>query len=311
VVTAPTVAVVIPAYNAGRFLRVAIESVLSQTHPPAEIIVVDDGSTDDTKEVARSFGDKVRLAQQANAGAAAARNRGLEMATSQYVALLDADDICAPARLERQVSALQQTPDAIASYTGFWRFDETGRLDEQRADDPPAGTDSLDYLSRCLFHIITLMFDRERAAGLRFPDGVQSVEDIIFTALLATRGRFVAVAEPLYGYRAHPNQISIGSRVTRTSNRFFESRYNWARSNWQTYWPERSWADVEAKLWHGMARITEDSYWARHKGYFLNDRNYLRAHWPASLARPAVLDWRWYPDWVWALKAGIDRRLGR
>jgi hypothetical protein len=146
------------------------------------------------------------------------------------------------------------------------------------------------------------MFERARATDIRFPEEVKAGEDIVFSAMLATRGRLIAVREPLYGYRSHAAQASIGYRADSKSNRFFEDRYHWARAHWREHWPDRSWERVEQKLWEGLARQTEENYWARHKQFFLNDRNYLRKNWPPGLTRPSVLDWRWYPDWLWAMK---------
>jgi glycosyltransferase involved in cell wall biosynthesis len=103
------VSVVIPAYNAERFLADAIRSVEAQDHEPVETIVVDDGSTDRTVEVARSLG--VRCLRQANRGHAAARNAGLGLARGELVAFLDADDVWEPHKLSRQVAHLAANPE--------------------------------------------------------------------------------------------------------------------------------------------------------------------------------------------------------
>jgi glycosyltransferase involved in cell wall biosynthesis len=98
--TATTIAVVIPAYNAGATLAHCLRSVFAQTLPPLEIIIVDDGSSDDTDAVARSFGDAVTVVNQPNQGSAVARQAGSELATAEYIAYLDADDWWPEARLE-------------------------------------------------------------------------------------------------------------------------------------------------------------------------------------------------------------------
>lgn len=89
----PTTSVVVPAYNAARYLGDAIESILGQSRPADEIIVVDDGSTDDTAALVRRFGDAVRYVYQPNAGLGAARNRGIELSSGDCLAFLDADDV--------------------------------------------------------------------------------------------------------------------------------------------------------------------------------------------------------------------------
>ena len=125
---APTVSVVIPAYNAARTLAEALHSVLAQTMPPMEIIVVDDGSTDDTAAVLRQFGDKVKTLHQPNSGLAATRRAGIEMATGDLIALFDADDICEPDRLALQVAYLCAFPEVLLVTTDFSTFNEQGHV---------------------------------------------------------------------------------------------------------------------------------------------------------------------------------------
>jgi glycosyltransferase involved in cell wall biosynthesis len=105
------VSVIIPVYNYDRYLAEAIESVLSQTHPHLEVIVVDDGSTDRSAEVARSFaGRGVRYCHQVHAGIGPARNRGVELAQGEFLAFLDADDRWPQEKLERQLRAFESDP---------------------------------------------------------------------------------------------------------------------------------------------------------------------------------------------------------
>lgn len=106
----PTVSVVIPTYNRAAFLRTAVDSVLAQTCPCAEIVIVDDGSTDDTAQVSQSLGPDVRYVRQANAGPAAARNRGIMEARSDLVAFLDTDDRWLPDKLALQIGVMQRHP---------------------------------------------------------------------------------------------------------------------------------------------------------------------------------------------------------
>jgi glycosyltransferase involved in cell wall biosynthesis len=105
-----TVSVIIPAYNAAAFLRRAVNSALAQTRRPGEILVIDDGSTDDTALVARSYGPAVRYIHQANAGVSAARNRGILEARGRWIAFLDADDEWYPWKNERQLELLRKHP---------------------------------------------------------------------------------------------------------------------------------------------------------------------------------------------------------
>jgi glycosyltransferase involved in cell wall biosynthesis len=110
-----SVSVIIPVYNCERYLAEAINSVLAQTHPAHEIIVVDDGSTDSSAQVARRFGSAVRYAFQPNAGIGAARNRGVRLALGNFFAFLDADDLWTDDKLRQQLAAVAEDPrlDAV------------------------------------------------------------------------------------------------------------------------------------------------------------------------------------------------------
>lgn len=115
------ISVIIPARNYGRFLGEAIGSVLEQDEPADEIVVIDDGSTDNTREVVRACGDRVRHVWQEAAGIAAARNRGLEETTGEWVAFLDADDIWTPGKLRRQKAWFREHPEGSVC-TGRMRY---------------------------------------------------------------------------------------------------------------------------------------------------------------------------------------------
>jgi glycosyltransferase involved in cell wall biosynthesis len=117
-----TISVIIPTYNVARFIAEAIESVLAQSRPPDEILVIDDCSTDGTpdvaKAIARSSGGRVRVFDMAtNLGSAAARNYGLRAATGDYIALLDGDDLWLEPHLERVAGLLDRHPDAVLAYS--------------------------------------------------------------------------------------------------------------------------------------------------------------------------------------------------
>ena len=121
----PTVSVVIPVYNGEAFLWEALESVAWQTRPPAEIIATDDGSTDRTARVLECFGG-VTILRQANAGVAAARNAGIARARGEIIALLDADDLWTPDKLEVQVAGLLAEPGAGLCFAHHRDFAEPG-----------------------------------------------------------------------------------------------------------------------------------------------------------------------------------------
>lgn len=119
----PRVSCIVPVFNGEAYLGEAIESALAQTGAALEIVVVDDGSTDATAAVARSYGDPVRYVRQANSGPAAARNRGIEEARGALLAFLDADDLWVPDRLARQAAVLDADPRlsyTVCMIQNFW-----------------------------------------------------------------------------------------------------------------------------------------------------------------------------------------------
>jgi glycosyltransferase involved in cell wall biosynthesis len=129
-VTEPVFSIVMPAYNTGSMIETGIRSVLLQSRDDFELIVVDDGSTDDTEELVRSFSDpRVHLIQQANSGPSAARNAGLERARGRLVSMLDSDDLLLPRYLEVMAASLERDPGAGLAYTDARVLDqETGRI---------------------------------------------------------------------------------------------------------------------------------------------------------------------------------------
>lgn len=122
------VSVVLPAYNCEPYIRTAVESVLNQGYRPIELIVVDDGSTDGTMRALEPFRHQLRIIQQDNAGAAAARNTGLKAASGEYIAFLDADDWWYSSRLSSQIAALRQHPAAGMIFSDFTVTDAAGVL---------------------------------------------------------------------------------------------------------------------------------------------------------------------------------------
>lgn len=124
------ISVVIPAHNAQHSLRSTLDSVLAQTWPDLEIIVVDDGSTDHTAELLARYGDRVRTIRQPNGGLASARRTGVAAARGEWIALLDADDLCRPERLAVQARVLQRWPDVVLCCSDFDAFDGHGRVEQ-------------------------------------------------------------------------------------------------------------------------------------------------------------------------------------
>jgi glycosyltransferase involved in cell wall biosynthesis len=105
------VSVVIPTYNGQRYILATLDSVLAQKHRPLEILVVDDGSTDSTKEIVRDYAPEVRLIEQERRGHPAARNVGIRAATGEFLGFVDHDDLWSPDKLERQLASFSRNPE--------------------------------------------------------------------------------------------------------------------------------------------------------------------------------------------------------
>jgi len=123
----PLVSIIIPVYNSSAFIKKSVENLLQQTYQAIEIIVIDDGSTDDSFQIAKSFeSGKIKVITQANSGAAVARNTGLAAATGDYIQFMDVDDFLSPYKIEKQIEALQQNPGCVAvcNYISFVNDDE-------------------------------------------------------------------------------------------------------------------------------------------------------------------------------------------
>jgi len=215
-----SIAVVIPAYNAASHLGPTLRSVLAQTRPADEVIVVDDGSSDDTAGVARSFGG-VRYLRQDNAGVSAARNRGVDAATADWVAFLDSDDLFAPRKLELQEPALG--PGVVAASTGAALVDSGLHPLAIRRPELPDPPDEL----------LTRLFTEGNLVGS--PSSVLARREVLtdlggfderlsFTAdwdlwiRLARAGRFACVDEPLIAYRLHEESMSSDPDLVETDS---------------------------------------------------------------------------------------------
>lgn len=144
----PKVSVIIPTYNRGEFIGKAIDSVLKQTYTNYEIIVVDDGSTDDTRKVVKSYGKKVRYIYQENKGPSAARNRGINAAKGEYVAFLDSDDQFLPHKLQIQMNFIKKHSKCRFLYSWYYNTNKKGKNTKLRK---PLATKNREFLQHSLY----------------------------------------------------------------------------------------------------------------------------------------------------------------
>ena len=205
------VSAIIPNYNYASYLKEAIDSVLGQTYPFVEAIVVDDGSTDGSRELIESYGTRIRAVFQRNGGVSAARNAGVASSRGEYIAFLDADDVWLPQKVERQVERFTNDRSIGLVHVGVEEIDGDGR-------NLAFQTDGLEgYVAKDL-----LLFERPviLGGGSGFMvrrdvfDGVGGFDTRLSTSAdwdlfyrVASRHRVGFVAEPLLRYRYHGSNM--------------------------------------------------------------------------------------------------------
>jgi len=208
----PPVSVIIPAWNAERYLGETIESALGQTAPPAEIIVVDDGSTDRTAAIARSYPSPVTVISERVGGPGAARNLGVSRSRGDWLAFLDADDVWLPEKLQRQLA--KADPDTPLICTDRYNFGERGALpDVQGTIQPQISGDVFLHL---LLHgnfitTSTVLLRRDvfdETGGFTVHDDLIGTEDWDLWMRVTARYPIFACEEPLTRYRLHASGLS-------------------------------------------------------------------------------------------------------
>ncbi|WP_119293256.1 glycosyltransferase family 2 protein [Azohydromonas sediminis] len=209
---APSVTVLMPAYNAERYVAEAARSILEQTWRDFELLVIDDGSTDGTLKALQALDDRrLRIERNpGNLGLIATLNRGLELARGRYVARMDADDVAQPRRLEMQLTYLEAHPDIAVLGTAVDLIDNVGRrFSGLRYPTDPTAIRALLIEECCLVHP-TVVFRRDvvRAVGGYDPQA-RHAEDYDLWLRLADRHRLANLDEPLLSYRIHPAQVSV------------------------------------------------------------------------------------------------------
>lgn len=290
------VSVVVPAYNYGRFLAGALDSVLAQTVRPHEVIVVDDGSTDDTPAVAARFAGRVAYVRQANAGVSAARNNGIGRATGDWLAFLDADDEWEPDFLERVRPVCLADPRPAVVFTDFRTFGA-----ESAVHRPSASFRDWNPDTDLLVPTVSVMPSAAVVrAGLpvRFAEWAGNDEDAIAFNELAALGPIRCVPVPLARHRKHPASAQARAAAAPTG---CENLLRWARGR------EPTAPGTVGRLFHTLARLTVAARWKRDWPQYWMFRSFCALHWPGDGPRPAVLSERVWPELVYRLKDSLDR----
>lgn len=215
----PKVSVIIPAYNAERFIAQTLNSVLAQTFQNFEVIVVDDGSKDKTAKIAESYGAPVRCIKKANGGVSVARNLGMKEACGDYIAFLDADDLWHATKLEKQVGFLDENPEVGLCFTWIERIDENGKLLRRGEISDYADYCEALLLYLCFVTCSSVMLRKkiaEKTSG--FDSRYTNYEDLEYWLRLSLITDFAAVPEYLLQYRVVKESASFNDPVILENN---------------------------------------------------------------------------------------------
>lgn len=204
-----SVSVVIPVYNGANFIAEAVRSALNQTVPPMEIIVVNDGSTDETLSVLEEFGSSITLLQQEQLGNAAARNAGGLLAKGSWIAVLDADDIWESTKLEHQLAVASEADVIYTNVRNFGESQSVRELSFQPGEMPQGDVLRPLLLDNFITHSSVLMRRSlvQKVGG--YDESLWSCCDWdLLLRLAAARARFAALETPLVRYRWRPDSVS-------------------------------------------------------------------------------------------------------
>jgi glycosyltransferase involved in cell wall biosynthesis len=278
------VTTVVPAYSAAHTIGRALSSIFAQTCPPAEVLVVDDGSPDDLASALRPYGERVTLLRKPNGGAASARNMALDRATGDLVAFLDADDYWEPYKLERQLALLRAHPEVgLTCSRWFTQIPGQPRVS-------PAACTSTDFdrvitaTGSCAFSVVTKMWTstvlvhRKVLGTKRFTSGLEPAEDRDLWVRLVAAAPVYLDSEPLATYVQEPNSL-CRSNVDRDYGNML--RVIQRHTDWLGEQSARSWETATLRRWA-----------ARHLGSG-HPRAAFRPAWKRLLREPFSLEGWW------------------
>lgn len=214
--TSPLASIIIPCYNTAAYLPHAIKSALDQTYSPIEIVVIDDGSTDDTASIVAQYKNSaIKYVYQSNKGLSAARNTGIRMATGEYIALLDADDLWERDKLHKQIELLKKYPSCGMVFTDYSTFNTEGVLSRTRNADRHDGSVSYEQLlSRLNFIYCTVVIRCEvfEQCGY-FDESLRSIEDYDMWLRIAQQFEIRGIRESLACIRIHNSSMTCNVHV--------------------------------------------------------------------------------------------------
>jgi len=207
----PLVSVIMPAYNAEKFIAESIESILNQSYSNWELIVINDGSTDQTKSIVSNFlsDDRIQLINhEYNQGLIISRNSGIEAANGKYIANLDSDDIALPLRLQKQVNFLENNINYVLLGSACVNIDAKGsQINTTRREIPNLALKSILLFSNYFINS-SVMMKTEIAKKVSYDSSIPLAEDYYYFVELSQYGDIGNLSETLIKYRIHDNNIS-------------------------------------------------------------------------------------------------------
>lgn len=227
----PKISVILPCYNAESTISEAIQSILTQTFSDFELIVIDDGSRDHSANIVESFNDTriLFIKNEKNLGLIRTLNKGIDLASGEYIARMDADDIALPERFAKQVCFLDTHPEVALLGTGYECFPKTKTI------IPIEKPTLLDMLKACPFGHPTVMFRRKKflEAGLRYDLNYPHAEDYELWSRAIRVFTCCNLQEPLLKYRVHLNSITStqSAKMSETADRVRQNLLDFLTSN--------------------------------------------------------------------------------
>ncbi|GAO55344.1 glycosyltransferase family 2 protein [Novosphingobium sp. MD-1] len=207
-----TVTSIIPAFNAADTIERTLRSALAQTHGAQEILVIDDGSTDETGRIAEALAatdPRIRVIHQQNRGLAGARNRGIDEATGDFIAPLDADDLWHPEKLTRQIAAIRAIPGSAMAYGWFRRIDQDDRVLPGSASPVVEGWAFHRHLDHnFISNGSSPLIRTDAARAIRYDESIDACEDYLFQLEIARRWPIACARAYLTGYRRRTTSMS-------------------------------------------------------------------------------------------------------
>jgi len=273
------VSVIVPAYNVERYLPDAVRSVRCQTWKDLELIIVDDGSTDGTGEVAErlaSEDERLRVVHKPNGGLSSARNAGIRVARGEYLCFLDADDVFLPDKLQKQVSFLSFFSGCDLVYSDYYLGDHHANPNLLQCKSPPA-IELTELLSYCNW--LTVMCELARASLLEkiggFDESLSSSEDWDFWIRASRCGTLSYLPGPVGVYRIHHGQMHRNQLRMRSNQRqVVRKHFPVGSPPWRVSRASMAWTDMQ-RAW-AARRYARMTVCAAQLAWFARSRTMLR-----------------------------------